>query len=77
MKKLLFFILSAFLLSTKLMAWEQIPFTVNGDIDHMPIGHGYGRGPIEAPLVYIEDNTLSFEANHPKPTDGKKAYLLF
>lgn len=80
MKKLLLFVLVAFLFSTKLMAWEPIPFTVSGDIDDMPIGHGNGRPSIEVPLVYIEDYTLSFEANHPdyvliiRDEDGSVVY---
>ena len=80
MKKLLLFVLGAILFSTKLMAWEQIPFTVNGDIDDMPIGHGNPRTPIEVPLVYIEDYTLTFAIGHPdyvliiKDEDGVVVY---
>ncbi len=80
MKKLLLFVLGAILFSTKLMAWEQIPFTVNGDIDDTPIGHGHGRPSIEMPLVYIEDYTLTFSIGHPdyviiiKDEDGVVVY---
>ena len=80
MKKLLLFVLGAILFSTKLMAWEQIPFTVNGDIDDMPIGHGNPRTPIQPPLVYIEDYTLTFAIGHPdyvliiKDEDGVVVY---
>ena len=80
MKKLFLFVLGAFLFSTKLMAWEQIPFTVNGDVDDMPVGNGYGRPSIEVPLVYIDDYTLTFEAYHPdytliiKDEDGDVVY---
>ena len=80
MKKLLLFVLGAILFSTKLMAWEQIPFTVNGDIDDTPIGHGHGRPSIEMPLVYIDDYTLTFAIDHPdyvliiKDEDGVVVY---
>ena len=80
MKKLILFVLVAFFFSTKLMAWEPIPLTVSGDIYDMPIGNGNGRPSIEVPLVYIEDYTLSFEANHPdyvliiKDEDGSVVY---
>ena len=80
MKKLLLFVLGAILFSTKLMAWEQIPFTVNGDIDDTPIGHGPGRPSVEVPLVYIEDYTLTFAIGHPdyvliiKDEDGNVVY---
>ena len=80
MKKLILFVLVAFFFSTKLMAWEPIPLTVSGDIYDMPIGNGNGRPSIEVPLVYIEDYTLTFEANHPdyvliiKDEDGVVVY---
>lgn len=80
MKKLILFVLVAFFFSTKLMAWEPIPLTVSGDIYDMPIGNGNGRPSIEVPLVYIEDYTLSFEANHPdyvliiRDEDGSVVY---
>jgi hypothetical protein len=80
MKKILLFVLGAFLFSTKLTAWEQIPFTVNGDIDIMPIGHGYGKSPMRPPVVYIEDYTLTFAVDHPdyvltiKDEDGVTVY---
>ncbi|HAE24246.1 MAG TPA: hypothetical protein DCG33_02800 [Prevotellaceae bacterium] len=40
MKKLFLFVLGILFLSPKMTAREQIPFTISGDIDHMPIGHG-------------------------------------
>ena len=79
MKKLLLMIVGAFMLSTSLWAREVVPFTVYYD-DDKPLGHGHGRGPIEVPLVYIEDNTLTFTVGHPdyvltiKDEDGAVAY---
>lgn len=79
MKKILLMIVGAFMLSTSLFAKEAIPFSVHYD-DNTPIGHGHGRGSIEVPLVYIEDNTLTFEINHPdyvltiKDEDGDVVY---
>ena len=80
MKKLLLLIVSAFMLSTSLWARILVPLSVGIDIDHTPIGNGPGRGPVEVPLVYIEDNTLTFEVNHPdytliiKDGDGEVVY---
>jgi len=64
MKKLLLMIVGAFMLSTSLWAADVIPFTVHYE-DDQPAGSGHGRGPIKAPLVYINDYTLAFEAYHP------------
>lgn len=64
MKKLLLMIVGAFLLSTSLFAKEVVPFTLHYE-DDQPGGNGFPRTPIEVPLVYIEDYTLSFETNHP------------
>ena len=80
MKKLLISNLFILLMSTSAMAWEPIPFTVTIEEDDQPILHGHGRGPIEVPLVYIEDNALTFEVNHPeyvltiKDEDGSVVY---
>lgn len=80
MKKLLLMIVGAFLLSTSLWARELVPLSVNIEDDEQPGTNGYPRGPIEVPLVYIEDNTLSFETNHPdytliiKDEDGYVVY---
>jgi len=79
MKKLLLMIVGAFLLSTSLWAADVIPFTVHYE-DDQPAGNGNPRTPIEVPLVYIEDYTLSFETNHPdyiltlKDEDGYVVY---
>ena len=80
MKKLLLMIVSAFMLSTSVWAKTLVPLSVTIEDDTMPIGNGAGRGPIEVPLVYIEDYTLSFEINHPeyvlniKDEDGYVVY---
>ena len=80
MKKLLISNLFILLMSTSAMAWEPIPFTVTIEEDDQPILHGHGRGPIEVPLVYIEDYILTFEAYHPeyvlnlKDEDGTVVY---
>ena len=79
MKKLLLMIVGAFMLSTSLWAKEVISFSVNYN-DDMPITHGYPKNPIEVPLVYIDDYTLTFEAYHPdyaliiKDEDGDVVY---
>ena len=79
MKKFLLMIFGAFLLSTSLFAKEVVPFTVHYD-DNQPIGHGYGRTPMQPPVVYIEDYTLTFAVDHPdytliiKDEDGTVAY---
>ena len=79
MKKLFLMFVSAFVISTSLFAKVAIPFSVHYE-DDLPIMHGPGRGPIEVPLVYIEDNTLTFEINHPdyvltiKDEDGDVVY---
>ena len=64
MKKLFISSLFILLMSTNVMSSEVIPFTVHYE-DDQPLGNGHGRGPIEVPLVYIEDNILTFEAYHP------------
>ena len=80
MKKLLLMIVGAFMLSTSLWAKTLVPLSVTIEEDDQPAGTGYGRGPIEVPLVYIEDYTLTFEVNHPeyilsiKDEDGTMVY---
>ena len=64
MKKLLLFLFSAFIFSTSVSALELVPFTVS-IIDDQPLGNGNPRSPEETPIVYIDDYTLLFEANHP------------
>lgn len=80
MKKLLFLAIALFMMSTSTFAWKLVPLTIYGDDNTTPIGHDFPRGPIEAPTVYIEDYSLSFEANHPdyvlyiKDEDGDVVY---
>lgn len=60
-------------------AKEVIDFNVS-IFDDQPIGNGTPRNPIEVPLVYIDDYTLTFEAYHPdytliiKDEDGDVVY---
>lgn len=81
MKKLLLMIVCAFMLSTNLWAKQLVPLSVNIDDDEKPLGHGHGKSSIEVPQVFIDDYTLSFEANHPeymlniKDEDGYVAYM--
>ena len=65
MKKYFLLLISAVMMGTSVYAWEKIPLTVNYD-DNIPIGHGYGKSPMQAPTVYIEDYTLSFAVGHPE-----------
>lgn len=65
MKKLLLFLFGAFILSTSVSAQELVPLTVS-IIDEQPVTNGFPRTPITAPIVYIDDYTLLFEANHPE-----------
>ena len=66
MKKLLLFLFSAFIFSTSVSALELVPLTVCIEEDHQAIGNGHPRSPEETPIVYIDDYTLLFEANHPE-----------
>ena len=65
MKKLLLIVFGAFLLSTNVSALELVPLTVS-IIDEQPVTNGQPRSPGETPIVYIDDYTLLFEANHPE-----------
>ena len=79
MKKLLLMIAGAFVLSTSLFAKEVIPFTVHYE-DEQPGTNGNPRSPIEVPLVYIEDYTLSFEFYHPDYTliiKAEDGYVIY
>ena len=66
MKKLLFTILSAFLLCTTVAAMDLIPLTICPYENEQPGTNGQPRSPEETPIVYIDDYTLLFEANHPE-----------
>ena len=65
MKKLLFTILTAFLLCTTVVAMDLIPLTICPYENEQPVTNGHPRSPNETPIVYIDDYTLLFEANHP------------
>lgn len=80
MKKLLFAILTAFLLCTTVVAMDLIPLTICPYENDQPGTNGFPKTPITAPTVYIEDYTLLFETNHPdyvlyiKDEDGDVVY---
>lgn len=80
MKKLLLFLFCAFIFSTNVSAQELVPLTVTIDNDLEPIGNGYPRTPMQAPMVYIDDYTLLFAVDHPeyvlriKDEDGTVVY---
>ena len=65
-KKLFILVFSTFVLSTHLLAHKLIHFSVGYDQENTTIGHGYGKSPIRPPMVYIDDYTLSFTADHPE-----------
>jgi len=44
---------------------HQIPLICQG-IHHGTIGHDYPKSPAVPPTVYLEDNTLTFVADHPE-----------
>lgn len=79
MKKLFLLLTSYLFLGASVEAKCLIAFT-SQIIDNTPVGNNMPRGPIEVPLVYIEDNTLTFEVNHPdytliiKDEDGYVVY---
>ena len=66
MKKLLFTVLSAFLLCSTITAMDLIPLTICPYENEQPGGNDFPKTPITAPKVYIDDYTLLFEANHPE-----------
>lgn len=80
MKKILLMIVGAFLLSTSLWAKTIVPLSVSIEENEQPGTNGYPRSPIEVPLVYIEDYTLTFAVDHPdyvliiKDEDGIVVY---
>ncbi len=79
MKKLLFMMMCAFVLSTSVNAKTLVPLTVTIE-DDTPLGNGNSKSPDETPTVYIDDYTLFFETNHPeyvlniKDEDGDVVY---
>ena len=79
MRKFCYLLLIALSLSTSAAAWDRIPLAV-GIIESMPIGHGHSKSPMRPSVVYIEDHTLAFVADHPeyilniKDEDGEVVY---
>ncbi len=79
MKKLLFLALSIFMMSTSALAWKLVPLAVSWE-NGTSIGNSGPRDVVNPPSVYIEDYSLSFEANHPdyvlyiKDEDGDVVY---
>lgn len=79
MRKVLFLILCAFMISTSVYAWEPIPLIVSIDDNPQPIGHNCPKTPMHAPTVYIEDYAL-FAVGHIdyelfiKDEDGEVVY---
>lgn len=78
MKKFVLAVL-CFMMSTCVFAQSPIDFVVR-IIDEKPIGHGNPKSPMRPPVVYIEDYTLAFVADHPeyilniKDEDGEVVY---
>lgn len=79
MKKFILTACAFFLCTNLLFAKIQVPLSV-GIVDDRPAGNGLPKNPIEVPLVYIDDYTLTFEAYHPdytliiKDEDGDVVY---
>lgn len=65
MKKLLLLFLGGFLLNIHSFAANRIEF-VTSIIDSSPIGNSAPKSPIQPPVVYIDDYTLTFSADHPE-----------
>lgn len=74
-------LLCVLFMCTIMQAQERIAFSVESSIiDKQPMGHGHPKSPIQPPIVYIEDYTLSFMADHPdyeltiKDEEGETKY---
>ncbi len=77
-------LLCVLFMCTIMQAQERIAFSVESSIiDKQPMGHGHPKSPIQPPIVYIEDYTLTFVAGHPdyeltiKDEDGETIYTTF
>lgn len=66
MKKLFLFLVGAFLVCTSSWAQTLVPLTVSIEEDYTPLGNGFGKTPMRPPVVYIEEHTLTFVADHPE-----------
>lgn len=82
MKKFLFILFIAFFFSTGSSAQVLVPLTICIEEHDQPIGNGYPKSPMRPPVVYIEDYTLTFAADHPeyilniKDEDGEVLYSM-
>ena len=65
MRKQLYLFLFALSLSMNANAWVRVPLTVTPE-EGITVGHGYPKSPMRPPVVYIEDYTLAFVADHPE-----------
>ena len=67
------------MMSTYVFAEGPIDFSVS-IIDEKPIGHDRPKAPMRSPVVYLENHTLAFVADHPeyilniKDEDGEVVY---
>jgi len=67
MKKTLLLLLSVLFINTQAKAQICEPITFSTEIvPHGTIGMGHPKSPIDPPTVYLEDYTLTFEADHPE-----------
>ena len=91
MKKIFLILFGAFLISAQVCASSVTPSArvyfsvlyhaaVNPGPDNDAIGNHGPKSPVASPIVYIEDHTLSFVADHPdylltiKDEDGEEVY---
>lgn len=65
MRKFCYLLLIALSLSTSAAAWDIIPLAVE-IIEGMPVGNGHAKVPMRPPVVYLENHTLAFVADHPE-----------
>ena len=78
MKRILISMLALFI-GNIVQAGVLIDFSTYG-IPDLPIGNGYPKSPMRPPVVYIDDYTLTFVADHPdyvltiKDEDGDVVY---
>ena len=66
MKKIFVLLFGAFIFSTSVSAQVLVPLAVQIEEDYSSINHGFGKSPMLAPTVYIDDYTLLFEVDHPE-----------
>jgi hypothetical protein len=67
MKKIIILLLSILLMGTQAKAQNYKPISFSTSIiPHGVIGKGHPKSPATPPVVYLEDNTLTFVADHPE-----------